>query len=279
MPWLDFQAEFGRDFTMENVRLLTCAIIAMGLLPCNSAWSATSASANGIDRVWFGTFTNTLADGKVSHDVTALILERDGPKLTGSVGPSVDRLAPIEAGSISGDNVSFHIEGGGGIDYALHLSGGHLVGTANGSRVKGVLDLAPAPGLMPHAQLVAEITAADMKDFTAYDDCDAEQYGKSLSPDLEFYQDNQPVKNRQEILESLKYRCAEGIQYRRELDQASLIINASPPNDAIEAGLHRIYSKKPDGSEHLEATAKFTMVWSKKSGTWQLTRVVSYDHR
>jgi hypothetical protein len=100
-----------------------------------------------------------------------------------------------------------------------------------------------------------------------------------FSPDLEFYQDNQPVKNRQEIIDSLNYRCTEGIKFRRELDQSSLIINSAPPYDAIEAGVHRIYSKQPDGSEHLEATVRFTMVWSKKSGTWQLIRVVSYDHR
>ena len=101
----------------------------------------------------------------------------------------------------------------------------------------------------------------------------------SPRPDLEFYQDDPPVKNRQEIIDSLKYRCAEGIKLRRELDQSSLIINSAPPCDAMEAGLHRIYSKQPDGSEHLEATVRFTLVWSKRSKAWQLIRVISYDHR
>ena len=210
--------------------------------------------------------------------MTALILEQDGSKLSGSVGPSIDRLAPIAAGSIRGNNISFHIEAAG-IAFALHLNHGHLVGTAIGGGANAVLDLTPAPGLMPHAQLVAEITAADARNFAAYDSCNADQYMASLSPDLEFYQDNQPVKNRQEIIDSLNYRCAEGIKLRRELDQSSLIINSAPPYYAIEAGIHRIYSKHPDGREHLEATVRFTLVWSKKSGTWQLFRVVSYDHR
>jgi ketosteroid isomerase-like protein len=132
---------------------------------------------------------------------------------------------------------------------------------------------------MSHAQLVAEITAADARSFAAYEACNADQYMASLSQDLEFYQDNQPVKNRQEIIDSLNYRCAEGLKYRRELDQSSLIINSTPPSDAIEAGLQRIYSKQPDGSERLEATVRFTLVWSKTSGRWQLIRAISYDHR
>jgi len=86
----------------------------LGLLHSNLALSATLPSAaNGIDHVWFGTLTNALPDGKISHDVTALILEQDLSKLSGSVGPSIDRLAPIEAGSISGNNISFHTRAAG----------------------------------------------------------------------------------------------------------------------------------------------------------------------
>jgi|GEM_PF-6407468 len=33
-----------------------------------------------------------------------------------------------------------------------------------------------------------------------------------------------------------------------------------------------------DGGKDLEATVRFTTVWGKKSGNWQLIRVVSYDH-
>jgi ketosteroid isomerase-like protein len=268
-----------KETAMNRNRLLVYGMTLLGLLLPGLAWSAATPSAeSGIARVWFGAFTNTLREGKVSHDMTALVLKREDSKLSGGVGPSIDRLAPIVDGSMSGDKISFRIEAAG-IAFALRLSHGHLVGTAIGRGVNAALDLTPAPGLMPQTQLVAEITAADARNFAAYDNCNADQYRKSLSPDLEFYQDNQPVKNRQEIIDSLNYRCAEGIQLRRELDPSSLIINAAPPYCAIEAGLHRIYSKQPDGSEHLDATARFTLVWSKKSGTWRLLRAVSYDHR
>jgi hypothetical protein len=57
---------------------------------------------------------------------------------------------------------------------------------------------------MSHEQLVAEITAADARSFVAYDSCNADQYRTTLSPDLEFYQDNQPVKNQQEIVAAVR---------------------------------------------------------------------------
>jgi ketosteroid isomerase-like protein len=255
------------------------AIACLLLLQSGLGQGAESAGGAASQQVWFGAFTNTLADGKVSHDVTALVLKRDGTTVSGSVGPTIDRQSPFSGGSLRGDALTFHIDAAGGIDFALHLGEGHLRGTAKGSRINATLDLAPAPGLMPHSQLMAEITAADARSFAAFENCDADQYRATLDPDLEFYQDNQPFKNQQQIIDSLNNRCAEGIKLRRELDQSSRIINATPPDYAIESGLHRFYSKQADGSEHLDATARFTLVWSKKSGTWRIIRAISYDHR
>jgi hypothetical protein len=60
---------------------------------------------------------------------------------------------------------------------------------------------------------------------------------------------------------------------------SSLVVNAVPGFGAIEAGTHRFYSRQRDGSEHLDATAQFTNVWSKETGSWKVVRVISYDHR
>lgn len=46
---------------------------------------------------------------------------------------------------------------------------------------------------------------------------------------------------------------------------------------AIEAGTHRSYARQSDGTEHLDATARFTTAWSKQSGAWQVVRTISYD--
>lgn len=56
-------------------------------------------------------------------------------------------------------------------------------------------------------------------------------------------------------------------------------VTSTPGYDVIEAGIYRFYSRQQDGSEHLDATAQFTEVWSKETGSWKPVRIVSYDHR
>ncbi len=242
-----------------------------------------SHGATSISGTWFGEFNVTNPDGKVSHDTAVLILQENGASLTGSAGPTVDRQSPMTAGKVDNGQVRFHLDAAGGMDFSLRPDAGHLLGTAtiNGPKgpMKAEVDVRPAPGLMPHAQLVQEIEDADRQEFAAFDACDEAGYAKFLSKDLEFYHDHTGEQGYEQNLKALRDRCAEGIQLRRELVDGALIVDAAPGYGAIEAGAHRFYSKQPDGSEHLDATAEFTMVWSKESGSWKLTRVISYDHR
>ncbi len=244
--------------------------------------TSSNQSQPSISGTWFGEFNMTNPNGKVSHDTAVLIFEENGSNLTGSAGATVDRQSPMTAGKVESGQVLFHVDAAGGVDFELHMDGGHLQGTAtmhspNGP-MQAAVDVRPAPGLMPHAQLVAEIEDADRQEFAAFDACDEAGYARSLSKDLEFYHDHTGKQGYEQNLKALRDRCAEGIQLRRELVEGSLIVNAAPGYGAIEAGAHRFYSKQPDGSEHLDATAEFTMVWSKESGSWKLTRVISYDH-
>ena len=112
----------------------------------------------------------------------------------------------------------------------------------------------------------------------AFAACDVPRYATFLSPDLEFYQDHTGLTNYQQNLDALRDRCAEGITLRRELDKDTLIINPAPGAGAIQYGTQRFYSKNPDGTEHLDATARFTNIRTKASGTRQLTRIISFDH-
>jgi ketosteroid isomerase-like protein len=82
----------------------------------------------------------------------------------------------------------------------------------------------------------------------------------------------------QEQLDSLRQRCGEGLLLRRELVKESLVVNATPGFGAIEAGTHQFYAKQKDGTEQLDATAKFTEIWTKATGRWKLVRVISYSH-
>lgn len=225
---------------------------------------------------WFGSFVMTAPDGKTSHDTAVLILGEGG---TGSIGRTADQQTPFKDGQVNDNNLAFHLDAAGGLDFSLHLASGHLRGTAVSKGAKAQLDLQPSPGLLPHQQLVEEITSADSQLFRAFDSCDVSRYASLLSENLEFYQDHTGKTGYEDNLKSLRDRCAEGITLRRELVKDSLVVNAAPGYGAIEAGIHRFYSRQPDGSEHLDATAQFTEVWSKSTGSWKLVRIISYDHR
>jgi hypothetical protein len=93
------------------------------------------------------------------------------------------------------------------------------------------------------------------------------RFAAFFSDKVEFYQDRIGLRGYDSNLTSFRQRCDEGIQLRRELVEDSLIINSVPGFGAIEAGMHRFYSRRSDGSKHLDATARFTNLWSKESGT------------
>jgi len=84
---------------------------------------------------------------------------------------------------------------------------GHAFGVGENQSERADLALQPAPALLPHAELVAEIRDVDRQAFEAYQACDLSRYASFLSRDLEFYQDNLGVRNRSQILASMKNRC------------------------------------------------------------------------
>jgi ketosteroid isomerase-like protein len=266
---------------MPTIRTLVfCALVLTATLVNAQTISAqTSARSDAaLSGTWFGEFVRTGPDGKVSHDTAVLILEQQGVGITGSIGSTVDQQTAFTGGNINGDSIQFHLDVGGEMDFSLHLIAGHLQGSAAGKNTSAQINLRPAPGLLPHQQLAQEIMEADHRLFDAFSACDVTRYAGYLSKDLEFYQDHTGRTGYEQNLKSLQDRCAEGIKLRRELVEDSLVVNAVPGYGAIEAGTHRFYSRQADGSEHLDATAQFTNIWSKESGDWKLTCLISYNH-
>ena len=263
---------------MLGVRILIfCALF----LTTTHLFAQTPAEQKGsnLSGTWFGDFILTTPDQKVSHNTAVLILEQHGSSLAGSIGPTVDQQSPFTDARLDESGVRFHLDAAGGLDFVLHMDAGHLQGTALGKVAKAEVNLQPAPGLLPHQRLLEEITDADQHVFEASGACDVTRYASYLSKDLEFYQDHTGKTGYEQNLKALRDRCAEGILLRRELVEGSLVVNAVPGYGAIEAGTHRFYSRQKDGSEHLDATAQFTNVWSKDTGSWKLVRIISYDHR
>jgi len=263
--------------TVRDLLLYTCAI---GLAVTEAAaQSPLQRKQTDVSGTWFGEFVLTSPDAKVSHDTAVLILEQHGSDLAGTVGPTVDQQSQFTNGRVENGRVEFHLDSGGGMEFQLQRVGERLQGAAIGKNVRAELSVVPAPGLLPHPKLLEEIAQADKETFDAFGSCVINRYASRLSEDLEFYQDRTGESGYEDNLQRLRDRCAEGIQLRREIAEGSLIVNAVPGYGAIEAGVQRFYSRQQDGSEHLDATVKFTMLWSKKTGTWKLTRIISYDHR
>jgi len=253
-------------------------LCALALAVTQAIAQPASQSRPQLSGTWFGAFSVTGPDGKLSHDTAVLLLNVQDANLTGSAGPTIDKQSPFTGGHATTDSAQFHLDAFGGMDFSLHLADGHLVGTATSKTVHADLDLLPAPELVPAQKLDEEIRDADGQVFAAFDACDVRRFAQFLSKDIEFYQDRVGEKGYDRTLESMRDRCAEGIQLRRELIADSLEIEAVPGFGAIEAGTHRFYRKQPDGSEHLDATAQFTNVWVKASGAWKLLRVASFNH-
>ena len=64
-------------------------------------------------------------------------------------------------------------------------------------------------------------------------------------------------------------------KFHRELDLESLRVWPIKGFGAISQGTHRFCHT----ATTCEGAGQFTMVWREKDGRWQVTRVMSYDHR
>jgi hypothetical protein len=224
-----------------------------------------------ITGTWSGIFAIANPNGTVSHNQVVVKLEVRGGQVDGSIGSTIDNQLGSLDGRIVGGVVTFHLPAGRVTEFTLHLNKGQLYGHAFGvgknRSERADLDLQPAPALLPHAELVAQIRDVDRQAFEACQDCDLSRYASFFSRDLEFYQDNLGVRSRSQILGSMRNRCNEGIRLSRRLDEKTVVINVVPGFDAVEAGTHSIYSVQEDGAEHLDATAQFTHIWTKRLAT------------
>lgn len=269
-----------------KVKILSTVAFLSLLLTIQTMCAVPGAMAQqksaDVSGTWFGDFVMTGPDGKSSHDTAVLILEQHGAQLTGSAGRAVDMQTPFSDGRVENDRVQFHLQAAGGMDFTMQLKDGHLQGvaaSASPGAFHAEVNVQPAPELAPHPVLEREIIEADSKFFEAFDACDLKQYSAMLDENLEFYQDRTGKTDYAQNVKALENRCAEGIRLRRELVKDSLVVNPVPGYGVIEAGTQSFYAPQKDGSEHLEATAKFVEIWRKSETGWKLLRIISYDHR
>lgn len=133
---------------------------------------------------------------------------------------------------------------------------------------------AATPTALPDGEaLTRTVIDLDAKVFDAYNRCDLKTFGDFFSANVEFFHDKGGLMNsRDAVVEATRKNICHKV--RRELVGKP---DVYPIKDygAIETGTHRFCQI---GTNTCQGEGKFLHIWRYQDGTWQLTRVVSYDH-
>jgi ketosteroid isomerase-like protein len=123
-------------------------------------------------------------------------------------------------------------------------------------------------------ELVHTITALDTAVFDAYNRCDLKTFGNYFTTDVEFYHDKSGLMSSREAVVNAtrQYICN---KVRREL-VGTLEVYPIKGYGAMEVGTHRFCKIN---TNDCEGVGKFLNIWRYQDGQWQMTRVISYDHR
>jgi len=126
----------------------------------------------------------------------------------------------------------------------------------------------------PHP-LFQTIQSLDTKLFDAYNHCDLTTLASLVSEDLEFYHDRTGLaRGRQSFVDSIKNNICGKVS--RELVPGTLQVYPMAHFGAVEIGTHRFHHP---GHDDEVGEAQFIMLWQNEGTAWQITRVISFDHR
>jgi hypothetical protein len=134
-------------------------------------------------------------------------------------------------------------------------------------------------------QTIKTILLRDSLFWVAYNTCDSANIGEFYTDDVEFYHDkNGFSKGKNNIVSSFKKNlCSDNFRLRREAIDSTIKVYLLKNNDttygAIINGEHLFYVDEKGKKERLDGWAKFTHTWILQNGTWEMTRILSYDHK
>lgn len=131
------------------------------------------------------------------------------------------------------------------------------------------------PTAISSGALRHEIESAYSSMFAAYNAHDADQRGRYLAPDLEFYHDTGGLQTWAQAMAGLRSTFTKSPDIRRTLVGA-IEVYPIPDYGAIEVGVHQ-FCHHENGRQEC-GTFKFTHVWRRTATGWQIARVISYDH-
>jgi hypothetical protein len=131
------------------------------------------------------------------------------------------------------------------------------------------------------SDLYYKLLILDSSLFSAFNNCDIENFQNLLDKDLEFYDDRTGLnKSWEKEIASLKNRCSQpSFRIRRELVRSSMQVYPINKYGAVQMGDHLFYETSNDQKEELKGKAKFIHLWKYLDGKWTLARIISYDHQ
>jgi ketosteroid isomerase-like protein len=123
------------------------------------------------------------------------------------------------------------------------------------------------------------LAARDSALFDAFNTCNVGAFASFFTEDLEFYHDfGGLTTTRKSNVDIVAEECRAKRLGRRELVQGSLEVYPIRGYGAIQIGIHKFFVRS-DSGETPGSTAKFIHVWKNSDGTWQIARVLSFDHK
>jgi Domain of unknown function (DUF4440) len=125
-------------------------------------------------------------------------------------------------------------------------------------------------------ELYNEIAHMDSLVFNAFNSQNMAGFKPFFAEDLEWYQDNGGLIAYKTVFDNFDVTFRKDYKLTRELVAGSLEVHPIKDYGAIQIGAHR-FRHIENGKEEI-GTFKFLMIWRKKEGKWQISRVVSYDH-
>jgi ketosteroid isomerase-like protein len=126
-------------------------------------------------------------------------------------------------------------------------------------------------------ELSDTIARMDAKIFDAFNAHNVDGLMSMFTDDLEFYQDNDGLKNYQQCFEDFKKMFGSATDIKRHLVKDSLEVYPVKDYGAVEMGAHR-FCHTEDGKDEC-GTFQFAMVWRKTGDSWKISRVLSYGHK
>lgn len=122
-----------------------------------------------------------------------------------------------------------------------------------------------------------------------FEQCDIQGVRQLLDTDFEFYHDRGgESKDINSFLASIENSCAwksagEPSRSKRLLEENALevypLYDKGEMYAAIQQGIHRFEYRENGGDWQKGDIARFTHLWKLQGGQWQLSRVMSYDHK